>query len=162
MEQERSRVTIYDVAQHAGVAISTVSRVMNNSPHVSPATRERVKESIDSLRFRPDRVAKALAQQHTQTIAIAIPTFTTPFHNELLAGVRSVLADVDCDLLLFDLGTNSPLDRLMQKLKAGTVDGIVAGWRSRVSSSRQGAEGVTGPHYFGRTPPYRFRLFLLG
>jgi len=58
-------------------------------------------------------------------VAIAIPTFTTPFHNELLTGVRNILADRDQDLLLFDLGTKSPLRQLLHKLEAGTVDGLL-------------------------------------
>ncbi len=125
MAREKSKVTIYDVADRAGVAISTVSRVLNDSPDVSERTRQRVIEAIDELKFRPDRVAKTLAQQRTQSIAIAIPTFTTPFHNELLKGVRSMLVGEDHDLLLFDLGSRSPLERLLGMLKRGTVNGLL-------------------------------------
>ena len=125
MARDKSKVTIYDVADRAGVAISTVSRVLNDSPDVSERTRQRVAEAIDELKFRPDRVAKTLAQQRTQSIAIAIPTFTTPFHNELLKGVRSMLVGKDHDLLLFDLGSRSPLERLLGMLKRGTVDGLL-------------------------------------
>ena len=125
MARDKSKVTIYDVADRAGVAISTVSRVLNDSPDVSKQTRQRVLEAIDALKFRPDRVAKTLAQQRTRSIAIAIPTFTTPYHNELLKGLRSVLIDLDHDLLLFDLGSRSPLERLLGMLKRGTVDGLL-------------------------------------
>lgn len=125
MPNEKSKVTIYDVADRAGVAISTVSRVLNESTDVSERTRERVLEAIEDLQFRPDRVAKSLAQQRTRAIAIAIPTFTTPFHNELLKGVRSSLRNSDSDLLLFDLGSESPHARLMDMLKRGTVDGLL-------------------------------------
>lgn len=125
MAQDKSKVTIYDVADRAGVAISTVSRVLNESADVASSTRTRVLEAIDQLQFRPDRVAKSLAQQRTRTLAIAIPTFTTPFHNELLKGVRNGLRDENGDLLLFDLGSDSPHDRLLSMLKRGTVDGIL-------------------------------------
>lgn len=125
MAREKAKVTIYDVADRAGVAISTVSRVLNDSPDVSDRTRERVLEAIEALKFRPDRVAKTLAQQRARSLAIAIPTFTTPFHNELLKGVRSMLVGKDHDLLLFDLGSQSPLERLLNMLKRGTVDGLL-------------------------------------
>ena len=125
MARDKSKVTIYDVADHAGVAISTVSRVLNNSPDVSDRTRARVLEAIEVLKFRPDRVAKTLAQQRARSIAIAIPTFTSPFHNELLKGVRSKLMGQDHDLLLFDLGSRSPLERLLGMLNRGTVDGLL-------------------------------------
>ncbi|MFQ5572375.1 MAG: LacI family DNA-binding transcriptional regulator, partial [Rhodothermales bacterium] len=125
MQEQRSKVTIYDVAHHAGVAISTVSRVLNNSSDVSDQTRARVLKTIETLNFRPHRVAKKLAQRQTPSLAIAIPTFTTPFHNELLKGVRNHLHTHDCDLLLFDLGSTSPLERLLNMLKRGTVDGLL-------------------------------------
>ena len=125
MARKSSRVTIYDVAEQAGVAISTVSRVLNDSPDVAHQTRERVLTTINELRYRPNRVAKALAHPRSTVIAIAIPTFTTPFHNELLKGLRTVLADRDHDLLLFDLGSANPLQKLRDTLKGGTVDGLI-------------------------------------
>ncbi len=125
MAQDKAKVTIYDVAARAGVAISTVSRVLNDSSDVSDQTRERVWEAIEELKFRPDRVARTLAQKRTRSIAIAIPTFTTPFHNELLKGVRSKLHNRESDLLLFDLGSVQPEETLLNFLKRGTVDGLL-------------------------------------
>ena len=122
----KTRVTIYDVANQAHVSTSTVSRVLNESSSVAPATRTRVSQAIERLRFRPHRGARALANTHSQSVvAIAIPTFTTSFHNEFLTGVRNILAESDQDLLLFDLGNKSPLRMLLRKLKAGTVDGLL-------------------------------------
>ena len=127
MANSKSRVTIYEVAAKAGVGISTVSRVLNDSPNVSEDTYNRVSKVIDDLKYLPDRVARSLAQRNSNLIAIAIPTVTTAFHNSLLKGLRIVLADVneECDLLLFDLGSTNPLNRLRSKLKGGKVDGLV-------------------------------------
>lgn len=125
MASEKTKVTIYDVAARAGVAISTVSRVLNDSSDVSDHTRARVLKAIEELQFRPDRTAKTLAQKRTRSLAIAIPTFTTPFHNELLKGVRSLLVGKDFDLLLFDLGSTNPSQTLLTLLKRGTVDGLL-------------------------------------
>jgi LacI family transcriptional regulator len=125
MAHDRPKATIYDVAGKAGVAISTVSRVLNGSADVSDRTRARVLKAIENLQFRPDRTAKTLAQKHHRAVAIAIPTFTTPFHNELLKGVRTRLRDLDHDLLLCDLGSESPTRSLLRFLKRGTVDGIL-------------------------------------
>lgn len=122
---ERQRVTIYDVAARAGVAISTVSRVLNGSDDVSDATRERVQHVIHELRFRPDRTAKTLAQRPAPTVVVAVPTFTTPFHNELLKGVRNCLRDRTVDLLLCDLSWKNPVQSLLSFLKRGTVDGLI-------------------------------------
>lgn len=125
MAAEKSKVTIYDVAEYAGVAISTVSRVLNDSDDVSDHTRRRVLQAIEKLRFRPHRTAKTLAQKDTSLISIAIPTFTTPFHSELLKGVRHCLRNEEFDLLLCDLGSQAPYQKLMNFLKRGTVDGLL-------------------------------------
>ncbi|GIV62333.1 LacI family transcriptional regulator [Rhodocaloribacter litoris] len=125
MPQEKSKVTIYDVAARAGVAISTVSRVLNNSDDVSDRTRARVLRAIEELQFRPDRTAKTLAQQATQLLAVAMPTFTTPFHTELMKGIRTCLRERDVDLLLCDLGSTKRHLTLMNFLRRGTVDGLL-------------------------------------
>lgn len=125
MAHEKSKVTIYDVADRAGVAISTVSRVLNNSSDVSEPTRVRVLKAIDELEFRPDRTAKSLAQKGTKSFAVAIPTFTMPFHTELLKGIRFRLRNHDIDLLLCDLGSKSPHQTLMNFLSRGAVDGLL-------------------------------------
>ena len=125
MSQDKSKVTIYDVADRAGVAISTVSRVLNNSTDVSEPTRMRVLRAIEDLQFRPDRTAKSLAQKQSKSFAVAIPTFTMPFHTELLKGIRFRLRNHDIDLLLCDLGSTSPNQTLMNFLKRGAVDGLL-------------------------------------
>ena len=124
-KENANKPTIYDVADRAGVAISTVSRVLNDSRDVSDQTRESVQAAIEELQFRPSRTAKSLAQQSTRTIAVAVPTFTTPFHNELLKGVRSQLSDIDIDLLLCDLKWAAPETTLMNFLARGAMDGLL-------------------------------------
>ena len=98
MPKTKDKVTIYEVADRANVAISTVSRVLNDSPDVAAKTRERVLQAMRELDFRPDRTARALARQTTRYLAVAIPSFTTPFHTELLKGVRQCLVDEEADV----------------------------------------------------------------
>ena len=119
------KVTIYDVAEASGVGISTVSRVINNVPTVAGPTRIRVLEAIQALQYKPHRGARALAQKQVPSIAIAIPTFTTPFHNELLKGVRTALVGKELDLLLLDLGSASPAGSLQRILQRGAVNGLL-------------------------------------
>lgn len=124
-KQDQTKTTIYDVAEQAGVAISTVSRVLNNSQDVSDDTRERVLKAIRELQFRPNRTAKSLAQRSTRTLAVAVPTFTTPFHNELLKGVRDRLDDENIDLLMCDLDWEAPKATLRNFLERGAMDGLL-------------------------------------
>ncbi|HYE57373.1 MAG TPA: LacI family DNA-binding transcriptional regulator [Rhodothermales bacterium] len=125
MTRAKGRTTIYDVASRAGVAISTVSRVINGSSDVAEGTRARVLQAIARLEYRPDRTARALASQRRRTLCIALPSFTTPFHTELLKGVRARLQEQDFDLLLCDLGSLAPAQTLLRFLHRGTVDGLL-------------------------------------
>lgn len=125
-QAERSgRATIYDVARHAGVAISTVSRVLNDAEDVSPQTRERVLHVVDRLQYRPHRTARSLAQKQMSTLAVAVPTFTMPIFNELLKGVQSDLRQHQIDLLLCDLGSSDLRIRLRRFMDRGAVDGLL-------------------------------------
>lgn len=125
MQRDRTKVTIYDVARHAGVAISTVSRVLNESAEVSDRTRSIVKRAIDDLNYTPDRTARTLAQQEFHSVAVALPSFTAPFHNELLKGIRTALKEGDLDLLICDLGSENIARRLRQFLRRGAVDALL-------------------------------------
>jgi len=120
------RVTIDDVADRAGVSRATVSRVTNSTGLVSEETRKQVLTVARELGYRPDRTARALGQNGSaQTIAVALPTFTTPFHNELLKGVRDRLGADGPDLLLCDLQWEAPRDSLEAFLSRGVVDGLL-------------------------------------
>src|SRR3954469_22711260 len=67
----RSRaVVMADVARLAGVSQQTVSRVLNDSPHVRPATRERVLDAIGKLGYRPNRLARALVTGRSRTLGV--------------------------------------------------------------------------------------------
>ncbi len=121
----KTNVTIYDVAQHAGVAISTVSRVLNGSPDVSEGTRSNVERAIAELKYHPNRTARSLAQQDIRSLAVAIPSFTAPFQNELLKGIRSFLREIDHDLLICDLGSENQESALRKFLSRGAVRGLL-------------------------------------
>lgn len=126
MASSTQKTTIRDVADYAGVSSATVSRVVNETGQTAETTRERVLEAIEVLRYRPSRTAKSLSEGSKKTIAVAVPTFTTPFHNELLKGVRARLKHVDTDLLLCDLEWANPTASLLKFLNRGAMDGLLA------------------------------------
>ena len=70
MRAKSSGATIREVAQHAGVSIKTVSRVVNNEPNVRPATRERVVNAISALDYEPHPAARGLAGHRTFSIGL--------------------------------------------------------------------------------------------
>ena len=60
--------TIEQVAQHAGVSVATVSRTLNNSPAVKPATAQRVREAIEELHYVPNQTARSLRRRATRSV----------------------------------------------------------------------------------------------
>lgn len=98
-------VTIADVAAHAGVGAGTVSRVLNDSPQVSAATRERVLASIELLDYRPNPLARGLSRGRCQTLGVVVPFFTHASAVERLRGVVAALDGSRYDLVLFNVET---------------------------------------------------------
>ncbi|MEX1137507.1 MAG: LacI family DNA-binding transcriptional regulator [Balneolales bacterium] len=117
--------TIYDVARQANVAISTVSRVLNDSPYVSLETKGRVKDAIEELHFRPQVSARNLARRTPQIIAVAAPTFTTPFFNEVLKGVKDEIKDSDLDFIIYNTGSEDPETNFKNFLDRGIPDALI-------------------------------------
>jgi LacI family transcriptional regulator len=119
------KVTIYDVAQKAGVAISTVSRVLNESPYVSDETKRKVKTAIEELEFYPQANARKLASKEPNMVAMAVPTFTSPFFNEVLKGVKDEIFHTDLDLLIYNTGSRDSTKNLKKFLDRGTPDALI-------------------------------------
>lgn len=119
------KLTIYDVAKKANVAISTVSRVLNDSPYVSEETKNRVDMAIKELDFRPQFNARKLARSEPQIIAVAVPTFTTPFFNEVLKGVKDEIMDIDLDFIIYNTGSSDPEGNFKNFLDRGVPDALV-------------------------------------
>lgn len=145
MSATNSSTTIHDVAERAGVSPATVSRVVNETGETADATRKRVLEAVEELRYRPSRTAKSLSEGSTQTIAVAVPTFTTPFHNELLKGVRARLKEFNTDLLLCDLEWADPEASLLDFLDRGAMDGLLAVGLSMTETVANEVEKLGGP-----------------
>lgn len=120
-----TRATIYDVADAAGVAISTVSRVLNHSPEVSAATRARVEAAVAALRYQPQRSARTLASRAPTALAVALPSATSLFYVEILKGVKDVLVEHDLDLMLSNLGSLHPRETLIRFLDRGAVEALL-------------------------------------
>lgn len=98
------KINIHDVAELAGVSITTVSRVINNSPSVNEARRKKVKAAIQKLKFVPSSHAQSLASGKTNTIALIIPRYEGIFYSfyalELIRGIGTLCDALRLDLLL--------------------------------------------------------------
>ena len=95
--------TIQDVAHRAGVGVGTVSRVINDSPLVSDATRAKVQAVIDEIGYRPSTVARALSLGRSSIVTVVAPFLTDPSVVLRLRGVASVVRESQYDLVLYDV-----------------------------------------------------------
>lgn len=119
-------VTIYDVARKAGVGIGTVSRVINNSPQISPSTREKVLKVIKELKYQPSAMAQGLARKRTNIIACIVPFFTGYFYFELLNGVQQALSNYGYDLILYSIDKLEKKEEILKRtIRERKVDGVL-------------------------------------
>lgn len=125
-----ARPTIKDVARKAGVGVGTVSRVLNNSPRVTPATRKLVLSVMADLGFKPNTVARQLSRKtHVHKIGV----ITQPFISyrafaERLRGVQLALseAETDYELVLYTVSSLTHYEeRLTTIVQTGVVDGLL-------------------------------------
>lgn len=119
--------SIEDVAQRAGVSISTVSRALRGLPNVSPGTRQRVLEAASDLRYSASPQAVGLASGKTRTLAVVMPFVSRWSFSQALGGIESVLSASGYDLLLYRLGGAESRARFIELMPLRKrVDGIIA------------------------------------
>ncbi|MDA0567349.1 LacI family transcriptional regulator [Streptomonospora sp. S1-112] len=124
------RPTLEMVAMRAGVGRGTVSRVINGSDQVSPATREAVRTAIAELGYVPNHAARTLVTRRTDTVAFVIAEsddrlFAQPFFAQIVRGVSSALNEMGLQLLLTTVRSAQEYERLGDYLTAHHVDGVL-------------------------------------
>lgn len=118
--------TIYDVAKKAGVSITTVSRVINNYPHVQEETRQRVKQVLKELNFIPNSNASSLVKKTTNTIAVIVPDITNNFFTTLVRGVEDKANDNGFAVILGNTDENRTKEQTyIQMFMERRVDGLI-------------------------------------
>ena len=121
------KITIYDVAQQAGVSIATVSHVLNKPEKVATATLERVLRVMDELNFTPKQTAVSLARRGVGRIGVLAPFTSYGSYSLRLNGVLEACADRNIDVLVFDVPSVASADTpLMRSLPVtGRLDGLL-------------------------------------
>ncbi|MFC3995727.1 LacI family DNA-binding transcriptional regulator [Nocardiopsis sediminis] len=124
------RPTLEMVAARAGVGRGTVSRVINGSEQVSPATREAVRAAIAELGYVPNHAARTLVTRRTDTVALVVSEpderlFAQPFFADVVRGVSAVLNERELQLMLTTARSADEHDRLGDYLTGHHVDGVL-------------------------------------
>lgn len=119
-----NRVTIYEVADRAGVSIATVSRALRGSPLVAAPTRHKVLEVAKQMRFRPSRAGRSLAEGQHAASGIVFPDLAGPYYAEVVLGYEEVVAELGRSVLILATHGRPNADEMVLEL-AGRVDGMV-------------------------------------
>lgn len=125
-------VTIRDVAKHANVAISTASRVINDSGYVSEETRAKVEETIRKLGYVPNSIARSLKQKQTFSLGLIVADIGNPFYAELAQAVERAARDLGYSVLLANTdGKPKHEESGIRLFLTKQVDGII--WYSPIN-----------------------------
>jgi LacI family transcriptional regulator len=126
LSSQRGRVNMREVADRAGVAMSSVSRVLSDHPDVSKEMRQRVMAAVEELGYQPDMLAQSLRRQETKTIGFAIGDISNQLFAEIVAAAETRFREAGYSLLLTNSERNPELDAANIRLLAQRrVDGII-------------------------------------
>ena len=122
--------TIRDVAKHLNLSITTVSRALDGYDDVADSTRALVIETAQKMGYSPNRAARQLRRQKTETIGFILPAsakrFDEPFFTEFISGLGEALSEQNFDLLVANAKTVEMELALYQRwLQSNKVDGVV-------------------------------------
>lgn len=125
-------VSIKDVARHAGVAISTVSKVLNNYPNISEETKKKVNASIAELNFIPNTIAAALSSKQSGRVAllmnmIAKTQVIDEIDMQYLTGAIKKAKELNLDVItvFFSMLHDKSLEEIIAYFKSQNITGIV-------------------------------------
>ncbi|MGC9399487.1 MAG: LacI family DNA-binding transcriptional regulator [Anaerolineae bacterium] len=122
--------TLEEIAARSGVSRSTVSRVVNNDPHVSKKTRQKVMNIIREMNYRPNVAARSLAAGRTQVLGLVIPIgvsmlFTDPYFGILIQGVSAQCMSRDHTVMLWLAEPAYERRTIHQMLANSLIDGVI-------------------------------------
>lgn len=125
------KITLEEVGKLAGVSRATVSRVVNGYPHIRPEIRERVQRVINETGYRPNLLARSLASDRSNIIALVIPSgakavFTDPYFPCLTQGISRAANLNNLTLALFAVHTEEEEERtILSILGTSLIDGLI-------------------------------------
>ncbi len=125
-------VSIKDVAKHAGVAISTVSKVLNGYPNVSEETKRKVNEAIEELNFVPNAVASALSSKQSARVALiinlnqqtqAIDEIDMQYLSGAIRQAREL--NLDVQTVFFSMIQDKSVEEITRYLRSQNIGGVI-------------------------------------
>ncbi|WP_259016909.1 LacI family DNA-binding transcriptional regulator [Emticicia fluvialis] len=129
------QTTIIDIAKVLGIAASTVSRALNNSPEINENTRREVLRIANEMDYRPNFLAQSLNRGETHTIGVIIPDIQRPFFAGVVAGIQKVATEAGYRVMICQSNESHHTETLnVQALVTSRVDGLLISHSKETSS----------------------------
>ncbi len=104
MQRNSKAITIRDVANKAGVSVTTVSRVLNGKDDISEATIQKVLAIVQELGYASSLAARGMRSHRTNLIGLILHDVASLYSQEIMRGVNQVIAKIDKDLIIYTSG----------------------------------------------------------
>lgn len=126
MNIENKTITIYDIAREAGVSPATVSRVLTNSANVRSEKKERIQALIEKYHFKPNVMARGLADTKTRTIGILAADIRNPYYAALFVACEKAAREAGYTAVLCNFLEDREAEKnLLVSLQEQKVDAII-------------------------------------
>jgi LacI family transcriptional regulator len=145
--------TIKDVAKMAGVSLSTVSRIMNNTKPVSSELRQRVNKAIKETGYTPNSIARSMVLKKTQVIGIIINDISNRYYAQFVRGIENAAYKAGYNIMLCDsnFSNKSELEYL-RLMRDKMVDGIIISTRLLAPHFKEFEQETNIPMVFENRP----------
>ena len=122
----KTKITIKDIANIAGVTPTTVSLALNNRPRVSEQTRKKILRIAEELNYEPDFIARSLRNKRSFTIGMFVKDIADPFYPQLARSISETANEYGYNVILCNVGDDLDLKiKHLKILRSKGVDGII-------------------------------------
>ena len=124
--QSSKNVTIKDIAVHAGLSVTTVSKVINGHPDISQSTQKRVLDTIDELGYVPNLMASNLRKNKASLVALLLSDVSKPYFSKVINGYDKILNKAGYQTLIFSSDENAEREQnLIRQISSMNIAGII-------------------------------------
>lgn len=140
-------ITIREVAERAGVALSSVSRVLSGNPYVSKVMRQRVEAAVAELGYQPDLLAQSMRSGSTKSVGFALRDISNPLFANIARRCEQVLRQAGYSMVITSSdGDIEAETENLALLRRRRVDGVIASLVSETAdATKEALRAFTGP-----------------
>jgi LacI family transcriptional regulator len=125
--ENKSKVTIHDIAEKLNITASTVSRALNNNPRISEVTRKAVHRAAKQMNYQPNNIAAALRHGRSHIIGVIVPTADRAFFASVVRGIEEIANKLNYKVIICQSYDNYEKEiQTIDALLSARVDGIIA------------------------------------